>query len=299
MEISKLQALGNDFLVAQFDLEVLESSDFSTLAVSLCDRHYGVGADGLMALAQSASQAPDVYRTRIFNADGSEAEMSGNGVRCAAAFLFHFFPSQSATVSFETRAGCKIARLLERKENTYYFETNMGRPVFAPEGIPMVIHENLERVAGYPLSLGAVSLPVTALSMGNPHCVVFMQQWGEFDQDYLGFSISNHPVFPNRTNVEFVHVLSRQEIRVGFWERGVGATLASGTGGCAAAVASIVNGFADERLVVRTPSGRLNVEWKDRQDVLLTGPAEILFKGEFLLPSSVCCDLKSEQESSL
>jgi diaminopimelate epimerase len=291
MEICKLHALGNDFLVAQFNPEKLESFDFGALAVRLCDRHYGLGADGLMAVALSDPDAPHVCRTRIFNADGSEAEMSGNGVRCAAAYLYHFFPLQSETVSFETLAGCKIARFLERKEHVYFFETNMGRPIFTPERIPMVIAENLDVVIGYPLSLGAMNLQVTALSMGNPHCVVFMQQWGEFDEDFLGFNLSNHPVFPNRANVEFVHVLSRQEIQVGFWERGVGTTLASGTGGCAAAVASIVNGFADERLMVRTPSGRLKVDWRERQDVFLTGPAEVLFKGEYLLPSSVSCDL--------
>jgi diaminopimelate epimerase len=291
MEVSKLHALGNDFLVAQFDPERLESGDFSALAVTLCNRHYGLGADGLMALALADPKMPQICKTRIFNADGSEAEMSGNGIRCAAAYLVHFFALQSAAISFQTRAGLKTARLLDRLEYVYFFETNMGRPVFIPEQIPMLLAENLDRVVCYPISMGVNNLPVTCLSMGNPHCVVFMQDWGEFDQDFLGFNLSNHPAFPNRTNVEFVHVLSLDEIRVGFWERGVGATLASGTGGCAAAVAAIVNGFTHERVVVRTPSGRLLVDWRERQEVFLTGPAEVLFRGEFMLPTSVSCDL--------
>jgi diaminopimelate epimerase len=287
MEVSKLHALGNDFLVAQFEPERLGSSDFGPLAVALCDRHYGLGADGLMALAVIDPAMPQACKTRIFNADGSEAEMSGNGIRCAAAYLVHFLAVPSAAVSFETRAGLKTARLLDRKGHAYLFETNMGRPIFVPEQIPMVVAENLDKVVGYSLSMGMTNMKVTCLSMGNPHCVVFMQDWGEFDQDFLGFNLSNHPAFPNRTNVEFVQVLSREEIRVGFWERGVGVTLASGTGGCAAAVASIVNGFAHERVQVKTPSGRLLVDWRERQDVFLTGPAEVLFRGEFLLPTSV------------
>ena len=286
MEVSKLHALGNDFLVVQFDPEKLESGEYGALAVTLCDRHYGLGADGLMALALTDPETPQACKTRIFNADGSEAEMSGNGIRCAAAYLVHFFALQSAAVSFETRAGLKTARLLDRQEHVYWFETNMGRPIFAPEKIPMLPAENLDRVVCYPLSMGMTKLQVTCLSMGNPHCVVFMQHWGEFDQDFLGANLSNHPAFPNRTNVEFVHVLSREEIRVGFWERGVGATLASGTGGCAAAVASIVNGFTHEQVQVKTSSGRLLVDWRERQEVFLTGPAEVLFRGEFLLPAS-------------
>jgi diaminopimelate epimerase len=291
MEISKLQALGNDFLVGLFDPQELETRDFRSLAVALCDRHYGIGADGLMALAMPDPEVPQACKTRIFNADGSEAEMSGNGVRCAAAFLYHFYALHCGEVRIETVAGLKIVKFLERKGHSYYFETNMGQPIFHAEQIPMVAPEPLEKVVAYPLSLGDSLLEVTVLSMGNPHCVLFMQRCDEFDQDYLGFNLSNHPVFPNRANVEFVEVLSRGEIRVAFWERGVGTTLASGTGSSAAAVASILNGLTDDQVLVRTASGQLQVHWRDRREVFLTGPAEVVFHGECLLPDPLPFDL--------
>lgn len=291
MEVCKLHALGNDFLVVRVEHPKLEAVDYSPIATALCDRHYGIGADGLMIVAGLSSGDVPVYGTRIFNVDGSEAEMSGNGIRCTATYLMHFCDLQADRIHFETKAGLRKARFLERREYTYFFETSMGVPDFNSARIPMILTDPIEPVVRYPLSVGTSVVEITALSMGNPHCVVFCNHYGEIDQDFLGFSLSNHPAFPNRTNVEFVQVLARDEIRVLFWERGVGATYSSGTGSCAAAVAGAVNGCTDERLTVRTSSGKVVVDWRDRREVYLTGPAEILCKCEFYLPASAACEL--------
>jgi diaminopimelate epimerase len=291
MDFCKLHGLGNDFLVVRSAPEHFQTSDFSELAVVACDRHYGIGSDGLVIVADCSSADQPCYGMRIFNTDGSESEMSGNGLRCAAAYLVHFCNVGLESIPFKTQAGMKIARLLERREWTYYFETHMGAPEFSISSIPMILDEPREPVIRYPLSVGEGMVEITALSMGNPHCVVFFDHWSEIDMDYLGFNLSNHPAFPNRINVEFVQVLSRNEIRVSFWERGVGATLSSGTGSCAAVVAAALNDFTEDTVTVRTSSGRAMVNWRNRKEVYLTGPAEILCRGEMYIPASTSCEL--------
>lgn len=291
MKVCKLHALGNDFLVVQADRAHLDSEKHSPLAAVLCDRHYGFGADGVMLLADAPDPASGYYAVRILNADGSEAEMSGNGVRCAAAYLIHFGGVTSTPIRFETKAGLRVARFLDRKDLLYFFETDMGRPVLASPAIPMLLPNPMEPVVRCPLSVDGRTIEITSVSMGNPHCVLFFDQWKGADSDLLGAQLSNHPAFPNRTNVEFVQVLSRDAIRVAFWERGVGRTFSSGTGSSGAAVASILNGYTDEVLTVYTASGKLKVDWRGRRELRLTGPAEVLYRGEFYLPEQSSCEL--------
>ena len=277
MKFVKLHGLGNDFIIIdQRDLPPAESiGDFVR---KVCDRHTGVGADGLLLIAVEDAAA-GLVRFRIFNADGSEAEISGNGLRCAAASLFQRGTIAPPRIRFLTTAGDRTCELIGSKGILCEIRTEMGRPKFASPDIPFDDGAVHDRLVDYPLAIGQKTYPVTILSMGNPHCGVFVDRFpSRIEWHQIGSEIESHPFFPNRTNVEFIHVLNRGEIEVLFWERGVGETLASGTGACAAAVASMLRGLTDRKVAVRTTLGRLIVEWTEDQ-VLQSGPAEIVFEG--------------------
>ena len=250
---------GNDFLLV-LDPRVAPESDWPALARSICDRHRGVGADGLIVFTGPA-------RIRLFNSDGSEAPLSGNGTRCAAAVLIDEKGAGNA-LAVETRAGVKNLRLLERRGNRFLFEMNMGRPLWRPADV------------GTPLETSRGARRVTLLDVGNPQCAVLVDHW-DFDWQALGREIEIHRRFPERTNVSFVRVLDARTIEARFWERGAGATLSSGTGSTGAAVAAILSGRALSPLRVVTPSGALDLDWPDRGEVMLRGPAEITVRGEF------------------
>jgi diaminopimelate epimerase len=250
-------------------------------------------------------------RIRFYNADGSEAEMSGNGIRCAGAFLAEFSPARR-TFLLETPAGLKSLGKIKEEKGKWVFRVGMGAPVLDPAGIPFKAGALAAPVKGYPLRTQQRVLPVTVTSLGNPHCSVFVKDFGPAvtslagnrvgatlvvargrpqgpplqkanlgDWESLGREIETNPLFPNRTNVEFVKVISRKEIAVRFWERGVGHTLSSGTGSCAAAVASILNGLTERRVRVQTEAGSLQVAWRKNGQVLLTGPVESIAQGTY------------------
>ncbi len=276
MRFYKAHALGNDFLIIRSNRRV---KDLPALARAICDRHFGIGADGLVIFAPARRGAD--FSMRIFNADGSEAEISGNGLRCLTAVLYQQGLAARKRIRIGTKAGIREARLLGRDGNTFYLETNMGRPSFAPAQIPFSAPPELEQVIDYPLRAGDAVYKITALSMGNPHCVVFCDNLLSVDVKSIGPLLEKHASFPLGANVEFVQVLDRRTIEVLFWERGVGPTFASGTGSSAAAVAAVIKGLADEELTVITGGGRLNVLWPARQHVILIGPATIVCQGRF------------------
>ncbi len=277
MKFSKLHGLGNDFVVFDQRNRPAEGS-IGDFVQKVCDRHTGVGADGLLLIDVEDAAAGRV-RFRIFNANGTEAEISGNGLRCAAASLFRAGTIAPPRIRFLTTAGDRTCELI-RSEGTYYeVRTEMGRPRFASSDIPFDDGAVHERIVDYPLTIGQKAYPVTVLSMGNPHCALFVDRYpNRIEWHQIGSEIESHPFFPKRTNIEFIHVLNRSEIEVLFWERGVGETMASGTGACAAAVASMLRGLTDRKIAVRTILGQLIVEWTEDQ-VLQTGPAEIVFEG--------------------
>lgn len=278
MELIKLHGLGNDFLVTWVeDLDLIGGAP--DLARRICDRKYGAGADGLIFLSRSS--AAD-FASRIFNSDGSEAEVSGNGIRCAAGYLYHAGLWRDPQISIETPAGIKRGRLVGRSGLRFEFEFDMGEPALSSQQIPLLIDPPLERVVGYELDLEGELVKVTCLSMGNPHCVLFVDSFEGFDPSKLGPLIEHHRLFPNRTNVEFVRVLARDLIEIRIWERGAGRTLSSGTGSCAAAIASALNGLTDRRVRVITEGGAQLVEWRDDNSVALTGPAEIVYRAHWL-----------------
>ena len=280
MEFAKVHSLGNDFLVVNRGEPA--GGDLSGLARRILDRHTGAGADGLLFISvKNRSEARVGFR--IFNADGSEAEISGNGLRCAAAFLYLRKLIEGRRILFETSAGERACEFLGRKDLVFEFRVDMGSPRFASAEIPFDDGPSHDRIVDYPLVLNQRTYPITCVNIGNPHCCVFIDHFppAQILFHQVAPAIEQHPFFPIRTNVEVIHILNKREIEVAFWERGVGETMSSGSGACAAAVASILKGLTDREVLVRTELGRLTVLWeKDR--IFQSGPAEPVYTGEYL-----------------
>ncbi|HEX6894823.1 MAG TPA: diaminopimelate epimerase [Bryobacteraceae bacterium] len=253
---TKAHGAGNDFLMSW--AEQVPKGDLPSMARAICHRHTGVGADGWILIRDT--------RIQLFNADGSGAEISGNGTRCAAALLVESGKA-AGDLTIQTGAGPKQLRLLERQELRFVFEMNMGKPVFAESGIR------------FSLPLRGGPREVMLLDVGNPQCVVFVDEFPE-DWAVVGAEIEGHPHFPKRTNVSFVRRIDEHAIEARFYERGAGVTLSSGTGSTGAAVASIVRKLVKSPVEVRTPGDTLRLRWQE--SVFLTGPAEIVATGEFL-----------------
>ena len=263
--ITKAHGAKNDFLFTwRQDAPDPDASDHAALARAICDRHTGIGADGWM-LVDPACDADADGAIQLYNSDGSTAEMSGNGTRCAAAFLIlhgHAAPA----IRVRTGAGVKNLRLLERRGLAFEFEMNMGRPEIIELSFPLPVREDV--------------LDVTLLWVGNPQCAVPLDS---FDLDWraMGALLERHPHFPNRTNVSFVHTVDEHTIDVRFWERGAGETMSSGTGSTGAAAMAVARGWVRSPVRVLTPAGPIDLRFAG--DVYLTGPAEIVAQGEFFL----------------
>ena len=282
MRFIKFHGYGNDYLVFAA-AELAGVASLGEFARRVCARHYGAGADGIAVLGAAEDESAD-FAVRIFNPDGSEAAMSGNGTRCAAAYLYYQDWWWQDELRLATRAGIKLYRLCagSRREHQR-FEAEIGQPVFASEAIPFVTDEPLARVVSYPLSVAEdETVKVTALLMCNPNCCVFVDDFDAVDWRRWGQAIENHARFPARTNVEFIRVRDRATIEARVWERGVGETQSSGTGACAAAVAACLQGLTDRRVSVLMPGGRLEVAWRADGEVLLTGEARVVYAGEWL-----------------
>jgi len=279
MKFFKIHSLGNDFLITD-EAEVNRLSEIGPFAGRICDRHTGAGADGLLLISVK-DKAKGRVKFRIFNADGTEAEISGNGLRCAAAYLYHQNKIDSHQVNFLTTAGNRECKLIEKRKNFFQIRIEMGTPYLASKEIPFDDGSTHDKIIDYPLSINRKIYPITALSLGNPHCTIFVDRFpARIEWHQIGREIESHPFFPNRTNIEFVRVLNRDEIDVLFWERGVGETLSSGSGSCAAAVASILKDLTNRKVMVRTSMGHLTVEW-EKKKVYQSGPAEVILKGDF------------------
>jgi diaminopimelate epimerase len=280
MEFTKLQGMGNDFLVAMVeDVHSVQSID--KLAVRMCDRHFGAGADGLVLGSRGTGSGAD-FVSRIFNADGGEAEVSGNGTRCLAACLYHSGLWAVPEVRIATAAGIKYGQLLSQDGLRYEFEFDMGKPILASREIPVRIEPPADRVVSHSLLVAGQSYEVTCTSMGNPHCSIVVPDLTDKSLADIGPLVESHELFPNRTNVEFIQAVSSTEIEVRFWERGVGWTNSSGTGSCAAAVSSALLGLTGRSVSVRAIGGTLAVRWSADDVVHLTGAAEVIYEGKWL-----------------
>lgn len=282
MKFLKVHGLGNDFVLvdAREEKDLPKSgSELAELAVRVCDRHFGIGADGLVLIKES--KAADI-NMQIFNSDGSEAEMCGNVIRCAARYIFEKGQLKGKHLHIETLAGIMVPEIITSGDRVESVRVDMGEPVLERSLIPM--EGDPGPVVSEPLRVGENTFTVTALSMGNPHCVIFVKDIEKVPLVVWGRKIENHPAFPRKTNVEFVQVVNRGEIMMKVWERGAGHTLACGTGACAAAVACAMNNLTGRKVIVGLQAGSLLIEWdKDSGRVYMTGPAEVAFRGEYPL----------------
>lgn len=279
---TKFHGYGNDYLVFEAD-ELKTISDLGDFARRICNRHYGAGADGI-AITQRSDATDSDFHVRIFNPDGSEAGMSGNGTRCAASYLFFHGLWSNEVLRLQTRNGIKRYELLEQGDDgSFLFRSELGQPRFDNPSIPMTTDEPLQRVIDYPLTVGNQVIKVTALQMGNPNCCIFVDDFEAIDWRRLGPQIENHPQFPERTNVIFVRVRDRGNIEERIWERGVGETESSGTCSCAAVVASVINNHTDRQVKVHAPGGILPIDWRADDEVVLTGTAQVVYSGEWLM----------------
>ncbi len=276
MRFTKMHGTGNDYVFVDCHRERVE--DPAALARVISHRHFGVGSDGLILI--TPSEEADVGM-RIFNADGSEAEMCGNGIRCVAKYAYEHGLCRNEEMLVETKAGLRTVRLVIEGETASAATVNMGRPLLRRSEIPMTGPED-ERVVDEELTLPDTTLRVTCLSMGNPHCVVPVKKLDELDWRELGPQIENHDAFPQRVNAHFVEVFSPEELRMATWERGSGATLACGTGASAVCVAMHLLGRTGREVLAHLPGGDLELEWSERDDcVYMTGPAVEVFTGEW------------------
>jgi diaminopimelate epimerase len=279
---TKFQGFGNDYLVFEAE-QLTDIADLGEFARRICNRHYGAGGDGI-AIASRTDTGDADFRVRIFNPDGSEAGMSGNGTRCTAAYLFFHGLWSNDLLRLQTRNGIKRYHLMERSEpGSFLFRSELGQPRFDSASIPMNTDRPLERVIDYLLNVNGEILNVTALQMGNPNCCVFVDDFDAIDWRRLGPLIENHPQFPERTNVIFVRVRDRNHIEERIWERGVGETESSGTCSCAAVVASVIKANCDRKIDVHAPGGVIPIEWRDDDEVVLTGTASAVYSGEWLV----------------
>ncbi|OYD06651.1 diaminopimelate epimerase [Paludifilum halophilum] len=275
MNFTKMHGLGNDFVIVSGEERPPENTP--DLARRICDRHFGVGADGLVFILPSESGD---FAMRIINADGSEAEQCGNAVRCVSKFFYERMSRARRELRVETGAGLQRVWLEPDGEKVRRVRVDMGRPVLEGKAVPTTI--DAESVVAYPVEVGERTFSFTAVSMGNPHAVIPVEDAIAFPVEFWGPKLEVHPLFPHQTNVEFVSFRSRSELDMRVWERGVGRTMACGSGACASAVASALTGRTDRRVTVHLQGGDLEIDWNEKDDrVYMTGPAETVFEGKW------------------
>lgn len=275
MTFAKMHGIGNDFVMVDGIRETFTDAKLHSLAVAMCDRRFGVGSDGII-LACPGTAVP--LRMRMFNPDGSEGEMCGNGVRCLARYLVDEGHATGPRIEVETGAGILILNLQEDGQVT----VDMGKARLTRGEVGMTGPQD-EQFVSQPINIGEIELPGTAVSMGNPHIVFIVDDVDAVPLEKWGPLFEKHELFPKRTNVHFVQVLSRTHIKQRTWERGAGVTLACGTGACSCAVSSVLNGKTDRNVQVSLPGGDLRIEYKEDGTVFMTGPAETVFRGDWLL----------------
>lgn len=274
LEFVKMHGLGNDYVYMDAINQIIK--DRNELAKKVSDRHFGIGSDGLILICKS--NIAD-FRMQMFNSDGTEAEMCGNGIRCVGKFVYDNGFTNKKNLTIETLAGIKKLELITKKEKVEAVKVDMGEPILEPEKIPVISKE----IPVNDLNLNIIdkNLKFTCVSMGNPHAITFIDEnVNEFDVEKYGRLVEINEVFPKKTNVEFINIINKNKIKMRVWERGAGETLACGTGACASAVAAIINGYTDRNIIVELLGGTLEIEWnKNDNHIYMTGPAKIVFKG--------------------
>ena len=274
IKFTKMQGLGNDYVYMDAIHQKIENE--SSLAQFVSNRHFGIGSDGLILICKS-----DVadFKMRMFNSDGSEAEMCGNGIRCVGKFVYDKGLTDKTTVTIETLAGIKTLELNTKDGKVETVKVDMGEPILSPKEIPVISDE--EPVKNLMLEAEGRKFKFTCVSMGNPHAITEVENTEKFDVEKYGKVLEVDKAFPNKTNVEFIQIIDKNHVKMRVWERGAGETLACGTGACATTVACYLNGKTDRNVEVELLGGKLLIEWNEENNhIYMTGPAVTVFEGE-------------------
>lgn len=273
LRFTKMHGAGNDYIYMNGFTQTIDS--VSDLAIKLSNRNFGIGSDGLVLILPSETCD---FRMQMFNSDGSEAEMCGNASRCVGKYVFDNGLTDKKEITLETKAGVKYISLLEGDAHARKVTVDMGEPILEPELIPVLAKEI--PVLALPIEVDGKIWEISCVSMGNPHAVIFTTGIKDLDLVAIGPKFEKHPLFPRKTNTEFIEVVDRNTLNMRVWERGAGETLACGTGACAATVAAILNGHCDRKVTIHLLGGDLEVEWREENNhVYMTGEAVTVFEG--------------------
>lgn len=276
MKFTKMHGIGNDYVYVNCLEETVENPSETAIAVS--DRHKGIGSDGLVLI--KSSEIAD-FTMEMYNADGSQSQMCGNAIRCVGKYVYEAGYTDKTDISIETLAGIKYLKLTVEDGKVTIVRVNMGAPILAPVQIPVALHGDM--IVDRPVMIGDKEYNITCVSMGNPHCITYMDDVLNLDIEKVGPVFENSPVFPERVNAEFVKVIDRDTLQMRVWERGSGETMACGTGACAVAVASILNGLCNDTVTIKLLGGDLQITWdREANVVYMTGSATTVFTGEWL-----------------
>lgn len=273
---TKWHGLGNDFVIVDIFKENI--SDCSNLAIRVCDRNFGIGADGLVLVGPS-----DIadFKMQIFNSDGSEAEMCGNVTRCVACYVYENGLTDKVKFGIETKAGIIKPELIIKNDIIELVKVDMGEPILKPSLIPVAV-DNIDKIISYPVQVLNEEFKITCVSMGNPHCVIFVEDLDNVSLAKVGPLLETHKIFPKKINVEFAQVIKDDYIKMRVWERGAGITLACGTGSCATLVAAVLNNKTKNKALIELDGGNLTIEWAKDNHIYMSGPARLVFKGTFI-----------------
>lgn len=274
MKFTKMHGIGNDYVYVNCFKETVENP--SGVAVKVSDRHFGIGSDGLILI--KPSEVAD-GKMEMYNADGSQGAMCGNGIRCVAKYMYDYGITDKTSISVETKSGIKYLDLTLKDGKVDTVKVNMGMPILKAAEIPVRFEK--ERVINEPVFVDGTEWRITCVSMGNPHAITYIDDVKGLEIEKIGPKFENHEMFPDRVNTEFVHVIDRKTVEMRVWERGSGETLACGTGACAVAVASILNGLTEDEVTVKLLGGDLKIFWDRKENtVYMTGSATTVFDGE-------------------
>lgn len=274
MEFTKMQGCGNDYVyVNGFENKIDNPNKLSEI---VSDRHFGIGSDGLIVI--NPSEKAD-FKMSMYNADGSEGKMCGNGIRCVAKYVYDNKMTDKTTITVETLSGIKNLELNVKNDKVETVKVNMGTPILLPKDVPVV--SDKDKVVDEPIVIDDKEYRITCVSMGNPHAITFIENTDDLEIETIGPKFENNPIFPDRVNTEFIQVLDRNTVKMRVWERGSGETFACGTGACATVVACVLNGLTDDKVTVKLLGGDLFIEYnREENTVYMTGPAKVSFTGK-------------------
>lgn len=279
MEFIKMHGCGNDYIYVDCTKEDLVNE--SGISIKLSDRRFGIGSDGLILIR--SSKVAD-FKMSIYNADGSEAKMCGNGVRCVGKFVYDNGLTDKEEITVETLSGIKILKLNVNEGKVSTVKVDMGAPIIEAKLVPAISPNNSDKIIDEEIDVEGTKYNVTCVSMGNPHCITFVDNTSILDLEKIGPGFEHHKMFPDRVNTEFIQVISRNEINMRVWERGSGETFACGTGACASVVACVLNGLTEDEVKVNLIGGQLYIKYdRDKDTVYMTGPATTVYKGTVII----------------